>query len=161
MPTQTGVKKWPTIERNELIYVWHHSDGADPEQYPDDFLNKYGPKLTAIDSYLQICYANFECLNDNGVDLEHFHHVHTTLIPYVATIKVELNVNFDDRKCPVTSGTMSVFVLGFSFLGTFVVQSIYIPVQHDKCLILMVPYGQASLFNWIYNIVFYLFLTEQ
>ncbi|CAG2116176.1 unnamed protein product, partial [Medioppia subpectinata] len=32
------VTNWPTVEKNELIYIWHHSGGADPDHYPEDFL---------------------------------------------------------------------------------------------------------------------------
>ncbi|CAG2105193.1 unnamed protein product, partial [Medioppia subpectinata] len=54
------VKKWPTIERNELIYVWHHSEGSEPDHYPEDFVAKYGHKLSLKCSITRLMDSNHD-----------------------------------------------------------------------------------------------------
>ncbi|CAG2106734.1 unnamed protein product [Medioppia subpectinata] len=47
------VKKWQTIEKNEVIYVWHHSEDKDPNHYPKDFLGKNYHNLAS-----ELCVVN-------------------------------------------------------------------------------------------------------
>ncbi|CAG2102125.1 unnamed protein product [Medioppia subpectinata] len=44
-PLKAGVKRWPTFEANDLIYVWHHSDGVNPDCDPEDFVKQTGLSL--------------------------------------------------------------------------------------------------------------------
>ncbi|CAG2121155.1 unnamed protein product, partial [Medioppia subpectinata] len=53
------VKKWQTIEKNEVIYVWHHSEDKDPNRYPQDFLGNNDHNLSLKGIFLKLVHFNY------------------------------------------------------------------------------------------------------
>ncbi|CAG2117751.1 unnamed protein product, partial [Medioppia subpectinata] len=108
------VKKWQTIEKNELIYVWHHSEGSDPDHYPEDFLAKYGHNLSFRYYYSRHMDSNFEVVGENCGDLEHFARLHGSVVPYLTTTKF----SFDTTRSADNeiAGFATIYVLGFELI---------------------------------------------
>lgn len=76
VPPQAAVKTWPLLEQNELLYVYHHAQGAAPEWTPDaipevghpDYV-RWGVREWTIRSHPQE-------VMENGVDYAHFQTLH-------------------------------------------------------------------------------------
>lgn len=79
------IKSWPTVERNECVYIWHDVAGRDPYFYVPDVFAAYEDGRSADDYYLAYPEG---CLHreglelhpqyvmENGVDFAHFKFVH-------------------------------------------------------------------------------------
>ncbi|CAG2103791.1 unnamed protein product [Medioppia subpectinata] len=53
------VKRWRVMERNDMIYVWHHSSDAEPDHCLPDLSKKYNiPNLTVLSKYTYKIYTS-------------------------------------------------------------------------------------------------------
>lgn len=76
IPARAKVRPWPVLERNHMIFVWHHADGADPDWEPAEVpeLNDQG--------WSEVRFAEFETpvhvqdMAENSCDPVHFQYVH-------------------------------------------------------------------------------------
>ncbi|CAG2117864.1 unnamed protein product [Medioppia subpectinata] len=104
------VKKWSTIERNEVIYVWYHSEDSEPDHYPEDVDAKYGHKLSLKGSRIRIMDSTYDVAAENGVDLEHFNYRHTSIIPHITSVKVSFDTTYGaDNEM---AGRLTICLLG-------------------------------------------------
>ncbi|CAG2117266.1 unnamed protein product, partial [Medioppia subpectinata] len=97
--------KWQTIELNEVIYVWHHSEDSDPDHYPQDFFEKDNHNLSLKGSIV----------TENAADLQHFHYVHQKLMPYmpsIASFKFSFDRTYGTETRPTLTGRMTICLVG-------------------------------------------------
>ncbi|CAG2114343.1 unnamed protein product, partial [Medioppia subpectinata] len=180
------VKKWQTIEKNEMIYVWHHSEDLDPDHYPDDFIAKHNAKLVLQQSYPEIVLAPFQTIVENSSDVHHANYVHTELIPYVASLKYSFSSDYGHELAPVVQGTITLcvfkctmatipfilhvwspvlatFAVGteHSFGGIVVTAGICVPIRHDQTLLTTVLYTKRSILSSLFPLCFHYLVTNQ
>jgi phenylpropionate dioxygenase-like ring-hydroxylating dioxygenase large terminal subunit len=79
IPPRAKVKAWPLVERNGLILVWHHAEGAPPSwevpvvpEHGSDEWTPYEMRRWKIKTHNQE-------MAENAVDVAHFHYVHGTV----------------------------------------------------------------------------------
>ncbi|CAG2102954.1 unnamed protein product [Medioppia subpectinata] len=110
------VKKWQTIEKNEVIYVWHHSEDKDPNHYPKDFLGKNYHNLSLIGSYLRLLHCNYQIILENGSDFQHFNYRHQVLIPYITSLKFSFDSTYETVTEITITGRMTIYLLGMELV---------------------------------------------
>ncbi|CAG2116616.1 unnamed protein product [Medioppia subpectinata] len=65
------------MERNDMIYVWHHSSDAEPDHCLPDLSMKYNiPNLTVLSKYTYKLYTSSQQVMENLIDIEHNDYVH-------------------------------------------------------------------------------------
>ncbi|CAG2104854.1 unnamed protein product [Medioppia subpectinata] len=129
------VKKWQTIERNELIYVWHHSQDSDPDYYPEVLIVNYGHNLSLIGSCAQLIHTNYQIVLENASDLQHFHYIHQEIIPYITRLKFSFN---DIEKDHVVSCRMTIYLLGWQLV------TVPIKICHVSSVIVVLYIGSED-----------------
>jgi nitrite reductase/ring-hydroxylating ferredoxin subunit len=78
IPPKAHARSYPTLERNHMVWAWHHTQGSDP------FYDV--PEVTEFDDddWLPIVVRDFEIrvsaqdMAENNVDFSHFRYVHGT-----------------------------------------------------------------------------------
>ncbi|MFZ0831948.1 MAG: Rieske 2Fe-2S domain-containing protein [Mycobacterium sp.] len=85
------IRTYPTVERNESVYIWHDIDGAEPYFDVPDIFADFDDDKTAADYYPQMTLykpgleLHPQYILENGVDSAHFKYVHQTPIVPVFT----------------------------------------------------------------------------
>ncbi|CAG2117523.1 unnamed protein product [Medioppia subpectinata] len=83
------------MERNDMIYVWHHSSDAEPDHCLPDLSKKYNiPNLTVLSKYTYKLYTSSQWVcgytkqvMENPIDIEHNDYVHAHFIRGVLSTK--------------------------------------------------------------------------
>lgn len=76
IPKAAKVRAWPTIERNEMIFVWYHSEQKPPE-YDFPQLSEFGdPDWSEPRTFELTVDAHVQDMHENNNDPVHFHYVH-------------------------------------------------------------------------------------
>lgn len=79
------IRTWPSVEKNEIIYIWHDVEGRDPMFEVPDIFEAYNDGAKAEDYYLTYPECVLDLKNmpvhpqyvmENGVDFAHFKYVH-------------------------------------------------------------------------------------
>ncbi len=79
IPPAAQVRAWEVVERNGVIFFWHHADGA-----PPGFEIPEVPELRPSGAWTPLVARRYRIrshwvdMNENAVDGEHFLHVHGT-----------------------------------------------------------------------------------
>ncbi len=76
-PPQAAIRLWPTLERNDVILVWHDLAGRSPLWEMPEFEPTEDPSL-ADGILFEGIRAHTQEILENGVDLLHVHTVHGT-----------------------------------------------------------------------------------
>ena len=91
IPRKARVRSWPTVERNGMIFIWHHRDGASPgweipiiEQHGDSAWTAWKHSRMDIKTHPKE-------IIENVADKQHFPRVHRTNI-------VQFDNVFEDHK---------------------------------------------------------------
>jgi phenylpropionate dioxygenase-like ring-hydroxylating dioxygenase large terminal subunit len=78
IPPRARLRSWPCVEKNGLILIWHHAEGAPPawevptvEEYGSDEWTAYERRRWKIRTHNQE-------MAENAVDCAHFFYVHGT-----------------------------------------------------------------------------------
>lgn len=85
------IKTYPTVERNESVYLWYDDDGREPFFDAPDVFASFGDDSTVADYYPQrrLFEQGHEMhpqyVLENGVDFAHFKYVHGTPINPIFT----------------------------------------------------------------------------
>jgi nitrite reductase/ring-hydroxylating ferredoxin subunit len=85
------IKTYPTVERNESVYLWYDDDGRDPFFDAPDVFASFGDDSSVADYYPQrrLFEQGHEMhpqyVLENGVDFAHFKYVHGTPINPIFT----------------------------------------------------------------------------
>lgn len=78
IPSKAHARSYPTIERNKMIWAWHHAEGAEPFYDVPEVEEFSDPEWTDIDCReFEIAIACQE-MAENNVDFAHFRYVHGT-----------------------------------------------------------------------------------
>ena len=90
---ETQIFKYPTVERNNLIYAWYHPDGNDPhyevESYPEISDPEWADKFEKFEYTIK---CHIQDMAENAVDAAHFMYVHG-VVSYP-----EFKVTYDEQK---------------------------------------------------------------
>ncbi|CAG2121767.1 unnamed protein product, partial [Medioppia subpectinata] len=140
------VKKWPTIERNELIYVWHHSESSEPDHYPEDFDAKYGHKLSLKGSITRLMDSNHDFDTTYGSENE------TAGWLTIGLLGIELTT-VSIKLCHVSPVLIALFIGDDdSMLGPFLSLAATVPLRHGQTLLRTFVYRKPTMLNKLYAI---------
>ena len=74
---ETKIFKYPTVERNKLIYAWYHPHGEEPhyevEIYPEIDDPEWGDDFEKFEYHIK---SHIQDMAENAVDAAHFMYVH-------------------------------------------------------------------------------------
>lgn len=76
VPSRATVGSWPTRERNGLILVHHHAEGAQPSWEVDRFPEYASEEWTPYRDFRLKLRVHIQETAENGVDTAHLHVVH-------------------------------------------------------------------------------------
>ncbi|QDQ96038.1 Rieske 2Fe-2S domain-containing protein [Tomitella fengzijianii] len=85
VPMRARTQAWPTMEQDELLFVWNDPEGGKPEEYipvirtGDDEWTEWQWKTIIIDT-------NCREIVDNVVDFAHFFYIHFSLPTYFKNV---------------------------------------------------------------------------
>jgi len=114
---ETQIFKYPTVEKNNLIYAWYHPNGNNPhyevESYPEISDSEWADKFEKFE-YTINCHI--QDMAENAVDAAHFMYVHG-VVSYP-----EFEVTYDKQKryfiqeanMETPKGTVKGKISGFS-----------------------------------------------
>lgn len=78
IPRKAKLRKWPTRERNGIIFVWHHRKGAPPD-WEIPVIEQFGdPKWTNWSHSVMDIKTHPKEIIENIADKQHFPRVHRT-----------------------------------------------------------------------------------
>uniref|UniRef100_A0A8R1I2S2 cholesterol 7-desaturase n=1 Tax=Caenorhabditis japonica TaxID=281687 RepID=A0A8R1I2S2_CAEJA len=81
IPEQAKVTTWPCVERNQNIYLWYHSDGAEPEweipEIPEVTDGTW--KFSGRTEHEVMCHI--QEIPENGADIAHLNYLHKSAPP--------------------------------------------------------------------------------
>jgi len=73
---QIQIKKWTTLEINEMILIWHHIDNQSPSWFPQEIPEIVSGKWQGRGMSTQEVHSHIQEIPENGADYSHFLHVH-------------------------------------------------------------------------------------
>jgi len=108
IPPKARVRPWHVVERNHMIFVWHHADDEPPQWEVPTMPELADPDWTEP-RYFQIeMPAHVQDLSENNCDPVHFHFVHTmTEIP-----ESKIEIGADGRFFRISNSGTQVTPLG-------------------------------------------------
>jgi len=78
IPPNAKTRSWPVVERNGIVFLWHH-DRDEPPAYEVPELPQIGsPGWTPLEIRRWTVKSRWLDMNENAVDLVHFRYVHGT-----------------------------------------------------------------------------------
>ena len=78
IPAEARIRAWPVVERNQMVWVWHHGGGAPPAFDVPVVAEANSDDWTPLARHVwQIRTRNQE-MGENAVDRAHFRYVHGT-----------------------------------------------------------------------------------
>lgn len=81
-PAAARVRSWPVVERNRMIFVWHHAEGLPPSWEVPVMPEIGDPKWTEPRLFELEVPVHMQDMAENNCDPAHFHFVHgNTQIP--------------------------------------------------------------------------------
>jgi nitrite reductase/ring-hydroxylating ferredoxin subunit len=103
IPPQARTRSWPVVEKNGVVFVWHHAQGKPPEYELPDLPQIGDPAWTPYEIRRWTIHSRWLDMNENSVDRAHFQFVHGTKSMPEGTVEVEGHV----LRCrnPVRLGT--------------------------------------------------------
>lgn len=78
IPVKAKVAAWRCVERNQMIWGWHHSAGAAPTWEVPDVAEVADDNWTNLERHRWVIRSNPQEIGENGVDRAHFRYVHGT-----------------------------------------------------------------------------------
>jgi phenylpropionate dioxygenase-like ring-hydroxylating dioxygenase large terminal subunit len=79
IPPQARLRAWSTLERNRMVFVWHHAEGKSPEWDVPVVAELGDPDWTEPRCFELEVPTHMQELAENNCDPVHFHYVHTML----------------------------------------------------------------------------------
>lgn len=77
-PAKARVRPWHCVERNEMIWAWHHAADEPPTWDVPHLTECTDPDWTDFDSYRWTVQTQNQEIGENAVDRAHFRYVHGT-----------------------------------------------------------------------------------
>ena len=82
IPPKAKVAPWHCVERNQIIWAWHHSQGAAPTWEIPEVAEVSSDDWTALERHSWTVRTHNQEIGENAVDRAHFRYVHgTTNVP--------------------------------------------------------------------------------
>ncbi len=82
VPPKAKVAAWHCVERNQIIWAWHHGQGAAPTWAIPEVAEVSSDDWTALDRHSWTVRTHNQEIGENAVDRAHFRYVHgTTKVP--------------------------------------------------------------------------------
>jgi nitrite reductase/ring-hydroxylating ferredoxin subunit len=78
IPSQAHARSYPTLERNHMIWAWHHSQGGDPFYDVPEVAEFHDEAWTPIVVREFEVRVSAQDMAENNVDFSHFRYVHGT-----------------------------------------------------------------------------------
>jgi len=78
VPPKARTRSYPTIERNQMIWVWFHAEGGEPFYEVPDVPEFSDPEWTPYISRTFRINISCQDMAENNVDFAHFRYVHGT-----------------------------------------------------------------------------------
>lgn len=79
IPPQARMRTWPVSEKNGLVMVWHHAEGAPPTYELPEITEVGADGWRPPEVHAWTIRARWLDMNENSVDQAHFHYIHGTL----------------------------------------------------------------------------------
>jgi len=89
VPPRARLRTWPAVERNQMVLVWYHPEGKEPDFEVPEFEEVGHPDWTDYDRHQRIVRSRNQELGENSVDRAHFRYVHGTLMVPESEVTVE------------------------------------------------------------------------
>ncbi len=78
IPAKAKARPWPSVERNQMIWAWHHSAGEAPSWELPTVLELSDDAWTSLERHRWTVRSHPQEMGENGVDRAHFRYVHGT-----------------------------------------------------------------------------------
>jgi len=78
IPRGARIKSWPLVEKNGLIFCWHHDTGEPPSYQLPDLPEVGSQDWTPLEIRRWQVHSRWLDMNENAVDQVHFRYVHGT-----------------------------------------------------------------------------------
>ena len=78
IPSKAHARTYPTVERNQMIWAWHHAEGEAPFYEVPEVEEFSSPDWTPIDCREFEIAVPCQDMAENNVDFAHFRYVHGT-----------------------------------------------------------------------------------
>ena len=76
IPRKAQVRSWSVVERNYMIWVWHHADGEAPGFELPEAPEVASDEWTPYERHIWTIRTRNQEMGENGVDRAHFKYVH-------------------------------------------------------------------------------------
>jgi nitrite reductase/ring-hydroxylating ferredoxin subunit len=155
IPPRAQTRSWDVVERNGLIFVWHHLDGK-PPFYAVPALPEFGdPGWTEPRHYDRRVRSAVQELAENDHDTVHFHYVHHLEIPEIEVRYEGLTRTVVTRGLRETpQGTFRTRLVRTNFgLGAMAVRSEGIPDAGTLMFNSLTPIDQENVhLRWSFTV---------
>jgi 3-ketosteroid 9alpha-monooxygenase subunit A len=82
IPPKAQIRPWEVRERNGIIFVWHHEEGAPPDFEIPEIAGWGDPEFTrSWQKYVWTVRTHPQEIMENAIDWPHFHSVHKMDMP--------------------------------------------------------------------------------
>jgi phenylpropionate dioxygenase-like ring-hydroxylating dioxygenase large terminal subunit len=78
IPTNANMRSWPVVERNGIVFLWHHDQDEAPSYDVPELPQIGAEKWTPLEIRRWTVKSRWLDMNENSVDLVHFRYVHGT-----------------------------------------------------------------------------------
>jgi len=109
VPPKAGLETWPTLEQNDIVYVYHHNERKAPEWEPDLIPELENPDYKVHDRKEWTIRSHPQEVMENGVDYAHFLTLHKwdtvdmRWVPDGVRYKLEIDVDTESEKQAATA----------------------------------------------------------
>lgn len=76
IPSRARVRAWPTVERNGMVFAWHHAEGKPPDWEVPEMPELSDPEWTEPRPFELRVPCHMQELAENNCDPIHFQYVH-------------------------------------------------------------------------------------
>jgi nitrite reductase/ring-hydroxylating ferredoxin subunit len=103
IPPQARIGCWPVVEKNGIVFLWHHAEGKPPEYDLPDLPQLDHADWTPLEIRRWTVHSRWLDMNENAVDRAHFQFVHGTKSMPEGTVEMDGHI----LRCanPVKLGT--------------------------------------------------------
>ncbi len=81
IPPKARVRGWDVVERNEMIFVWHHAEQKPPDWEVPTVAEIEDPDWTEYRTFDLEVPVHMQDMAENNCDPVHFHYVHSATAP--------------------------------------------------------------------------------
>ena len=79
VPPGAKLRSWPVVERNRIVWVWRHAEGAPPAWEVPVIPEAESPEWSDFERHAWTIRSRSQEMGENAVDRAHFRYVHGTM----------------------------------------------------------------------------------